>query len=388
MRLKPGKTGHTLFAVALLTCILLPLIQTIHPLVSNPPSNENRALAPPPSFEGKIRPKRIKREFDAYFADNFGLRPHLLWFLERINVTLFRYSRRVIFGNNDWLYLKGNPGAERDYRQRILFDLCVASTITEFELDRWASTLIRNRQALRKRGIAYYFVVVPNKHTIHRENLPGYLVCDNPATNLDRVLERVHREDPSLPIIDLRPALRHAKTTGNHLYYRTDTHWNPSGILVGYNALFDVLSRSHRLRYAAEPDRIERRRFRVPGGDLARLVGRGDKESESVLGLRLKKPLARQADSPLPRLRSDPAKDPRTWVVEGSDADRALIFHDSFFATSIRSLFSETFSETTYVWRNYTEIDMALVDRSAPDIVIHEFVERNLQGIFAQLRDE
>ena len=372
---------HWVFIGVFVITISLPLMQSILGVVPSSVLSENRNLAPPPNLDTRIRLKQLRKEFDAYYADNFGFRPHLIRIYDKINIEVFKQSNRVLFGKNDWLFLKRKHNKNDAASNSIVDDLCVRSLITGEELNQWVNALVTNWAELQSRGIDYYFVMVPNKHTIHREFLPDRLECINPKTSLDKLVDTVNMQYPSIPFIDLRAGMRQEVNTGKILYFRTDTHWNVIGMLNGYNQIYKVISERNFIRYAAGKDSVKLPEMVVRGGDLARMIGRADSERENVVGIKLRDDSAKLKARPFPLFTRNPRRQPETWSMPERDATTAMFFHDSFFGAEIRKLFVNTFSETTFIWKVYQKIDLSLVDKIKPKIVIHELVERNLWGI-------
>ena len=88
---------------------------------------------------------------------------------------------------------------------------------------------------LAARGIAYVVMVVPDKVTIYPEHSGVDRAVAGP-TPYDRVARRRSRATGACTFVDLRPALRAAKAH-ERVYYKTDSHWNYNGAVVGYEAL-------------------------------------------------------------------------------------------------------------------------------------------------------
>src|SRR5262249_41164102 len=133
--------------------------------------------------------------------------------------------------------------------------------------------LLRRRDALARRGIAYVVVVVPEKYSVYPEYLPDHVARVTPDTPLDRIVTAL-AQHPELFFVDLRPALRAAKARGQ-LYYKSDSRWTSPGARVGYEALAPVLAAALPGLRAAPPLALEP--YTVPdqyySGDLARMLG-------------------------------------------------------------------------------------------------------------------
>lgn len=373
---------HWIFLTLFVVAICLPVTQQLFGLVPDPVLTEKRALAPPPNLEGRFRPKRFRKEFEAYFDDHFGFRPLLIYLSDLVNIDLFRWSDQVIFGEEGWLFLRKGVSAAVENPIPIVEDLCGLRQLSDASLQQWASALADNFRALNARGVDYYFVVAPNKHTIHRQYLPERFRCLNARSGLDRLLARLGQQHPEVPVIDLRSRLRAHAARGEQLYYRSDTHWNAAGLLTGYHQMHDAISKAHPLRFAANDSAISLTPFEKPGGDLAQLLGKRQDYAEPAHRLALLDNTAKVTARPFPGLIKGRHKQPETWAIPDKTLASALVVHDSFFATDIKQLLANTFTEVTFVWLTDPEIDLRLVERTAPDLVVHQLVERALGNFF------
>ncbi len=95
---------------------------------------------------------------------------------------------------------------------------------TPEQLHDWQVLLEKRRDWLARRGIAYVFVVAPDKHTIYPEELPNWVTKVRPQTKLDQFYDYMHAHS-TVPVLDLREIVRGGKKTCP-TYFQTDTHWN------------------------------------------------------------------------------------------------------------------------------------------------------------------
>lgn len=97
-------------------------------------------------------------------------------------------------------------------------------------------------------GAALVVVAVPTRWQVHDEDWEAFLAenrlkrdddwdLDRPAQRLARIAER-----RGLPMLDLRPALRQAASSGTRLYYPVDVHWTAEGHAVAAQAIRDALA--------------------------------------------------------------------------------------------------------------------------------------------------
>ena len=104
------------------------------------------------------------------------------------------------------------------------------------------------------------------------------------------------------------------------------------------------------------------------------MLGLEDVWSEEELSLAPVRPrLARVVEPPNP----SPNGDEGYLVTEiaGSTLPRAVLFRDSFTSRLIPYV-SEHFSRAVYLWQN--DVDLEVVEKERPAVVIHEIVGRHL----------
>jgi hypothetical protein len=160
-----------------------------------------------------------------YFDTHFGFRQqlvhaHAFTSIRTMNISP---SPAVIKGRDGWLYYADDDALE-DYES--------ATPMSEAELRGWANTLVSTRDVLRAHGIAYLFVLAPDKHVIYPEHLPESIHRVRPTYRMDELLAYL-RQHTDLSVLDLRPALI-ARKQVEQVYFRTDTHWNDAGAFAGY----------------------------------------------------------------------------------------------------------------------------------------------------------
>ena len=278
----------------------------------------------------------------------------------------------VLPGRAGWYYWLGEDGLSLDRHYR-----GVAPFPKDY-VDATVAELIRRHDWLAARGIAYVVLVIPEKFTIYPEYLPEWVIKSVEPSPYDRVAAAM-RADNRVAFIDLRPALRAAKAH-DRVYYRTDSHWNYNGALVGYDAIMREVQRT------LPPDRLPgivppQRPAYIPGvdfysGDLIAMLGLpGHIREEDVAplgkilgdtGSRCAKPVA-----------ADPLSGVETYLCNRPGLPRAIVYRDSM-AIPLIPMLAENFSRVLFV--SSRKLDPALIEREKPDVVIEEMVERTLHG--------
>jgi hypothetical protein len=332
---------------------------------------ENRPTAPWPA---PALTRDFAPAFERAFADRFGGRDFFVRLHHGTLLHAFGESAlaTVMPGRNGWYYWLGEDGLSlaRHYRGTASF--------SQGEVDGTVAELARRREWLATLGIAYLVVVVPEKFTIYPEHLPAWVTAAPGPTPYDRVRDAIAR-DGRVSFVDLRPALRDAKTR-ERIYFQTDSHWNYNGAVVGYReimrAVQQALPPDKRMEVAPAP-----RPAYVPGvdfysGDLVQMLGLSSRVREDDVAP-LGKILGDAANRCARRLYKDEYPGFEFYACNKPGLPRAVILRDSM-AIPLIPLLSENFSHVVYV--STRKLDRALIERERPDIVIEELVERSLHA--------
>jgi hypothetical protein len=279
--------------------------------------------------------------------------------LEGLNMSP---TAAVVRGEDGWLFYADDDGLADYVSERLLSD---------DELAIWREAILRARDWLKSRRIAFVFTIAPDKHVIYPERMPRSIRPLHQSSRMDQVFEALADTKVS---VDLRPALFEAKAR-ERLYHRTDTHWNARGAYVAYRDIIEAARREA----PAVPPPWDRSAFRnasrdVEALDLAGMIGLKRVLREEELGLDPIRP--RKAQVVEPRGAAPTAEEGLLITeIHGSTLPRAVIFRDSF-ASALVPFLAEHFSRAVFMWQN--DFDANAVHREQPDVVIQEIVGRHL----------
>lgn len=339
--------------VAAVTAIVLPGLGTLAGLGADAPTAE------------KGEPATWVRGFENRFAFRAALvrgQAALRYFWLGVSP-----QPEVIRGREGWLFYADNGGLD-DYLR--------AMPLTDEDLRLWGSTLQRTQDALSARGIAYLFVVAPDKHAIYPEQMPASLQPAPGPSRADQLLTHL-AATTSVHTLDLRPTLLAAAAT-ERVYHRTDSHWNDVGAAVAAGAILERLQAERpAAAWVAPPPRLDTftRQTRVtPGMDLAIMLRLEPWLTEARVELVPPAPRVARVIEPAP---VDPDFGEPRLVTARQDGHgpRALIYRDSFGSGLVPWL-AESFSRATFLWEY--DVDPAAVDAERPDVVIHQWASRRL----------
>lgn len=357
-------------AVAFFVILLLPALALVWTAGRTVTRFENRPMAPWPAA---ALSRDFPQAFERAFADRFGGRDELVVLHHAGKLALFGVSSlpNVLAAGSGWYYWLGEDGKSlaRHYRGSL--------AVPQSEIDGTVRELLRRRAWLASLGIAYVVMVVPDKFTIYPEHLPAWIRPAAGPSPHDR-LTAAMAAHPELTFLDLRPALREAKAR-ELVYYKTDSHWNYNGAVVGYERLMAAVNKVLPGKVSA-PVPAPRPPY-TPGvdyyrGDLLHMLGRppGVREDDiAPLGKVLGDAAGRCAR------RADKNEFPgfEFYVCDKPGLPRAVVLRDSM-AIPLIPLLSENFARVVYAGTR--TLDRALIQREKPDIVIEEFVERSLHA--------
>jgi alginate O-acetyltransferase complex protein AlgJ len=369
-----GSITGWLVSFLFLCAIALPGLGTVWQRHTPLLASERRTAAPMPKFPAHVRdlPKYLA-SWSEFFADAFAFRDALVRLHNLILAEVFEVSpiRQVAIGRNGWFYYIGDDG--RDLERAIRAN----PPFPEVDLYRLQAELDRRSRWLGQRGIAFLFVVAPDKASIYPEFLPASISRHaQTPTRLDQFMAHMRRHSTTA-VLDLRSAILQAKAT-RRTFYRRDSHWNPWGYYAGYVA---VISRLAELLPALslQPRDYKPREPRedMAPADLADMMDLSRWLVDRVV--------PRHGILPAPDCTQSVTTPPTeaVWltvpvpvITECASAQAtAIVLHDSFIAGA-EPFYSQHFRKVFYDWT--PRMYLQFVEQVQPDVVITEITERNL----------
>jgi alginate O-acetyltransferase complex protein AlgJ len=326
---------------------------------------EKRTLASRPGLPGDLAGfESFPGRFDAWFDDHFGFRGPLVRTYHRLMGRLLRgHNDRVIVGRDGWLFYRLATTAHED-----------AGPFSLGELLHWQEALENRHAWLAAQGIPLLVVVTPSKGAIYPEQLPDGLP-EPEGSRLDQLLSHL-RGHASVPVLDLRGALRHARER-ERVYQKTDYHFDDAGAHVAYEAVLARAGQQLGLPLEAHPrgsfDEFEEA---ASGGNMAQLMGLADEYSETRLRLEPKVPGDYGVAPPEPG-RSSPWVNQVLETGHGpGDAPHVVMFGDSY-GTQLAPFMAPHFERAVFF--RPEAIDVQSLAHERPQLVINQFAEFKLQ---------
>jgi alginate O-acetyltransferase complex protein AlgJ len=364
-----------ILVMAFALLVTLPGLLTPLGLGRSDPSRTGEARVERPSLRtaGGVGPW-LQQATD-WLRVSFALRQTMIGWDARLKMALAldrSYGSPVTLGRDGWLFYLVHRGSQ-GVRPELDF--------SPEELERWASALEARQRTLAARGVEFLVVFAPNKESIYPDLLPADLPAARARSRLDVLLDRL-RAGGIVRVVDLRPALREARSAGSPfrgypLYYRTDSHWNDLGAWLASRQVLAALKEDFPAVEIPSGSDLRLSLETTSGGDLARMQGLQAQFSDARV--RLHDPARRCSFQITPTATGQPPETPlfteKRLSCQGAPISRAIILHDSMAVGMLPAL-APAFEQS--LWRLGGRLDPTLLERERPDVVVQEFVERSL----------
>jgi len=294
--------------------------------------------------------------FNSYFEDHHLLHQQLV---DVLNTFRFHFLHETVFpnvliGKENWLYYTGENN---------IADFECTSPFTPGELQSIRLRLTDWNDQLNQRGIKLYVVLAPNKESIYPQFLPDSIKPGTKSCRIDQVMQELHTTQ--LAVLDLRTLMRSEAQTAQ-VYHRTDTHWNATGALLASREILSLIKKD--FPQLTIPSLGEYQvDLQSVSGDLAAFLPYDERFVERSPSL-----------IPFTPSRAELEQEANRMIISSipeSNLPSALVFRDSF-SDALVPFLSEHFSRVVYA-HSFT-VDLDLVDREKPDIIIFELAQRYL----------
>jgi alginate O-acetyltransferase complex protein AlgJ len=319
---------------------------------------EGRRLAPPPApSDGRGDWAALPGQIDAYLKDHFGFRHLMIQLHKDLTRPMLGFGgSEVLIGRDGRMFYLGAEMV-RQSAGLILRDQKVADS---------ANLLAGMRDALEKKGIALFVVVLPSTSSIYEADLPIWAQSHGRKTEYDLFLQDL--AERGIKTVDLRPTLKETASEGK-AYLLHDSHWTARGAIAGFNAAVEADSHPD---WRVDPAKALGLPQEIKGGDLARLIGEQDEVTETA------EPLALPAIGKQEILSQDLM--PAYMITSGKPGPTILVVGDSFTAGSFPSMLAPHVGRA--IWVHYythgCSFDWSLIDKYHPNEVWWAPVERAL----------
>jgi hypothetical protein len=289
---------------------------------------------------------------------------------------------RVLKGKDGWVFLCDDANGNLD-------QLLGTLRFTDSDLRDYREILQTRHERLAALGIPYVFAIAPSKEAIHPEQLPETTPAVGPPDTARQLIEAL--AGSPVQAVDLHAPLRELVQSGQELYYRRDAHWNYDGALVASRTLLDAIRHiglevqppsGGELTWEEEQfegDLSNKPAVALVNGQLQAIVPHEPEQAVEVsrrpglgsLGLRgISTPTHLEVSDTRPSVVVENRLKPR--------APRAIVYRDSS-ARWLVPYVGSAFSWSAWLWK--ATIDLALIERERPDLVLHVVTERFLPRV-------
>ena len=344
---------------------------------------EMRVPTPLPKWEWSFQTvKNYFPELNKYINDQFSMREKLIRSYALINhcVGVSINPEKAVIGKKGYLFL-GNKW------ENIIDQTMGNDLFDHHHLNQWLYHMQLRQTYLKKRGIGFCVLVVPNKHSVYAEYLPSWVEPSRETT-----LFQLQNETKSFRFINLLPYFLSAKEKyGQRLYNKTDSHWSRLGAYLGYQVIIQAIRQD---LPKTLPLAIESKDFiYVPnsrGGDIAnmlRLDGHVDDFNMQIGPSALhnsgsiKKTDFDGNDQPLDTVHHNHIRCNEKALFRNTIKPYTVLVLMDSYMINMAVFLNHTFGTTIYC--HYKDVNgrtmYDLVEKHRPDFVIYQMVERSLK---------
>lgn len=357
------------YAGAFLLCIGIALQRPILGWFEIHRTVEKRTLTPFPKWEKN--PQQYVTKFKSYLSDHFPLKFELTKTNSVIHLELFNESvkRQNVFIGKDDFWFPALLGIEEDLEGKSRFGLQ--------ELYNLRKNILERSLYLKKKGIKYYLVLCPNKHTVYPDKLPDYkqaLLKEKRSDQLVKYLEG----DTNLNILDLRTALIDARDSiQQDLFYKYDIHWNQLGAFIGYYNIMQTVQSDSFQEKPLELNDFELSEYYTDRADMANMFAVQDLYKRKEIGLEYKKQLPSVMNKYI---------GVQKMILENPEKEQKLLMFRDSYGVDLIPLLKNHFGRIVAIWDQ--SFDISLIEKEKPDIVIQQLVEFHVPRLFEVNTDE
>lgn len=318
-------------------------------------SHENRLMTGLPQvLQSPLR--ELSKNLDNFFVDNSPFRYQFVLLNAGLDYKLFGTSQsdQVLPGKDGWLFYKDGPTAAQPVAN---YQGLTEGQDSDTTLAHASAALQILNDRLAENGCTLVLDLTPSKDRIYREYMPdGYPIVQE-ENRTDRMAAYL-QSHTTVPVIWRYDVLRsQAKLYPDRLlYYKTDTHWNAVGALIGLDGTLQALGLP-----TLEPEEYPVAVSGTTTGDMANVAA-------------LYAVLPPEATYEIPGYDTLFEKDSRVVRVIGDS-------FSEYYMPYLEARFSNC-------WREHIDtFDPALVDQPGCDILLLEFNERSLDTMLSILEN-
>lgn len=311
---------------------------------------QNLAEFPKFTVEGKVN-LSFTNELSDYITQSVAYHDKIISANAYLRNKLFKSSSQsqVITGSDGVLYFNETVN-----------DYLGIESLNERELFNICDTLSQMERYCKANSIAFAFTVAPNKNTLYNADMPKRYKKSE-QSNLDRLTPKLQQS--GINYVDMRQAFSELE---DMYYYKTDTHWNTQGAVIGYETLMSSLYDDY-FSFKDVPCTVKTEHR----GDLGEMLypGFDYTETENTLDY----------DFNYTTIGKFKSADDIIIRTKNPNGEHSLLMFRDSFGIALFPLMAENFENVYY--SRQVPVNLTIAKNGGNDTVIYEIVERNLKNI-------
>ena len=347
----------------LLSFFILSCIPILNIQQQDISTNEQRKLAPRPSFWKQSINTKYGEEFESWISDRFFLREFFINLYRRIHLTIApnKGNDKVIIGTNGFFFYNnkvGPIGYANNY------------SYTKEEINKGLQYIQDFNNWCKQNNKKFYYFIVPDKNKIYGEYYRNINKLYDDNHSIGQVFTSSLKDNYHINAWYLRDDLLKHKHQ-DWLYWKKDTHWSPLGAYVGYLRLTKEINKELAINFV-HPQQWEY--TKNSGSDLANMYHYPYTENTMY-----KTPIREPEDCQI-----TPAYGVPEGIIKCRNSKgkyRVFIIRDSMFR-NLMPYVIPNFAYTELHWKLDISADDLENIKNNFDIVIVENIERVTNKIF------
>jgi hypothetical protein len=343
-----------LIIISLLPVGLMPVMG-----VSPQPKNETPALAPELTTEEGFFNWNYLTEFSDFISKRFVFRPTLITAYSYMSAAICNASQSndVLIGADGWLFFEETTD---DYLRK--------NVLSDAKIQELSQKLLDIQKGCEEQGIAFLFVIAPNKNSIYSEYMPNLGPLHGTENNSEKLIKQLGADN--VAHVDLFSLFRDFKQhdkrpplTSDSLYHQLDTHWTSFGAAMACDAILTRLNR--RAQSFSQGEAFISRSF---DGDLYAMLYPAGRQKDADITL----------TTEFTYTYDEPINSPESITIQTTCAAKqgsVLVYRDSF-GNALYPYLAESFGKAVFSRRAPYTFERA-VEYEADTLII-EMAERNI----------
>lgn len=339
---------------------------------------ENRLPTKISTEHGSV--KEFTTNFEQWFNDRITFRQVMTESLSRLYYRFGVSSRpnKVVVGENGWLFTGNDWGRVIDHFR----GLTEPSLQTIDDIERY---FIEMQKIALRQDTPLIVAIAPNKHTIHSEHLPGWILPTEKQT-VKKILQG-KLEGSGVKFIDLTSAVMEAKNDTEAAFLKTNSHWNSVAAYYAFKSIMGAVRRNLPNLSGLDLEQVAIKK-RSMNGDLALMLQMPELKSRDdyVVSVNREQKNIHVVKDDVQK-EQNPSKG---FFVHGQMAPcriinpeikqkKKLLFISDSFGTALAPYLSQSFHEVIRVHYGHKANSFAkLIDIYKPDAILFLMIERRM----------